>query len=230
MNVNNNYSAHEKGYTNAVTRKQDAYSKGIQNQIANAQKQLQELSSREGLSPEEKIKKRQEIQKQITDLNNQLRQHEIEKRKEKQRAKENSMDEMLGGTNKDRKGKNAGRHKGLSQAGMEAMISADTAMSQAEVQKSVATDMEGRARILKSEIRQDASRGGGTADKEEALAELEQKATDAKASQIDILERAGKEVNESAKEDTPEEDREESGKEKQEEENSPQAVSVNVLV
>ena len=48
---------------------------------------------------EEKMKKRQEIQQQIADLNNQLRQHQIEQRKEQQ-AKKTSMDDMLGGTRK----------------------------------------------------------------------------------------------------------------------------------
>ena len=41
----------------------DSYGRNIQNQIANAQKQLQELSSNENMSLEEKMKKRQEIQK-----------------------------------------------------------------------------------------------------------------------------------------------------------------------
>lgn len=65
----------------------DSYSRNIQSQIANAQKQLQELSSNEEMTLEEKMKKRQEIQQQISDLNMQLRQHQMEQRKEKQQAK-----------------------------------------------------------------------------------------------------------------------------------------------
>ena len=49
----------------------DSVSKNIQNQIANAQKELQELSSNKEMSIEEKMNRRQEIQQQITDLNNQ---------------------------------------------------------------------------------------------------------------------------------------------------------------
>lgn len=56
----------------------DSYSRNIQNQIANAQKQLQELSSNEDMTLEEKMKKRQEIQQQISDLNLQLRQHPLD--------------------------------------------------------------------------------------------------------------------------------------------------------
>ena len=55
----------------------DSFSKSIHNQISNAQKQLQELSENKDMSMEEKMKRRQEIQQQITDLNNQLRQCEF---------------------------------------------------------------------------------------------------------------------------------------------------------
>ena len=56
----------------------DSYSRNIQNQIAGAQKQLQELSSNGDMTLEEKMKKRQEIQQQISDLNMQLRQHQMD--------------------------------------------------------------------------------------------------------------------------------------------------------
>lgn len=62
----------------------DSVSKNIQNQIANAQQKLQDLSSNEELSLEDKMKKRQVIQQEITNLNQQLRQHQIEQRKEQQ--------------------------------------------------------------------------------------------------------------------------------------------------
>ena len=141
-----------------MTKATDSVSKNIQNQIANAQKQLQELSANKDMSIEEKMKKRQEIQQQITDLNNQLRQHQIEQRKEQQ-AKKSSMDDMLGG-NKKTAPKAGNQSTGLSQASMKAMISADSAMAQAQVQGSVATKMEGRAGVLESEIKLDAALGG----------------------------------------------------------------------
>ena len=72
----------------------DSVSKNIQNQIANAQQKLQDLSSNEELSLEDKMKKRQEIQQEITNLNQQLRQHQIEQRKEQQ-SKKSSMDDMV---------------------------------------------------------------------------------------------------------------------------------------
>lgn len=206
MRINSNYNGQETSYAGVAGKPQDAYSKGIQSQIANVQKQLQSLSSREGMSPEEKMKKRQELQRQINDLNNQLRQHEIEQRKERQKQK------TEGGS-------------------MEAMISADAAMNQAQVQNSVATDIEGSARILKSEIRQDAARGGDTSDKQEALAELEERAANATAAQMDILESVDKEMKESENGGTQETDKEKVEKTAQEKtENSSQDAFVDVFV
>ena len=75
----------------------DSIRKNLQSQIANAKKQLQELSTNKEMSLEEKMKKKQEIQQQIADLNNQLRQHQITQRKEQQ-AKKTSMNDMLGGS------------------------------------------------------------------------------------------------------------------------------------
>ena len=177
----------------------DSVSKNIQNQIANAQKQLQELSSNKEMSIEEKMKKRKEIQQQITDLNNQLRQHQIEQRKEQQ-AKKTSMDDMLGGTRRTvPKGGNQG--VGLSQASMKAMMSADSAKAQAQVQGSVATKLEGRAGILESEIKLDSARGGNVEKKQEELAEVEQMAAEVQSAQMNTLAEANKELEAAAKAD-----------------------------
>ena len=171
----------------------DSYSRNIQNQIANAQKQLQELSSNEEMTLEEKMKKRQEIQQQISDLNMQLRQHQTEQRKEKQQAKGTSMDDMLGGT---KGGKSGSKSAGLAQASMTAMISADTSIKQAKVQGSVATSMEGRAGVLESEIKN--NHGSDVTKKKEELADVTQKAQAATASQMNTLAEANKAVEEAA--------------------------------
>ena len=96
MTINGISGANTQAAQIGMNQAMDSYSKNIQNQIANAQKQLQELSSNEEMTLEEKMKKRQEIQQQISDLNMQLRQHQIEQRKEQQ-SKGASMDDMLGG-------------------------------------------------------------------------------------------------------------------------------------
>ncbi len=171
----------------------DSYSRNIQNQIANAQKQLQELSSNEEMTLEEKMKKRQEIQQQISDLNMQLRQHQMEQRKEKQQEKGTSMDDMLGGT---KGGKSGSKSTGLSQASMTAMISADTSIKQAKVPGSVATSMEGRAGVLESEIKN--NHGADVTKKKEELADVTQKAQAATASQMNTLAEANKAMEEAA--------------------------------
>ncbi len=99
----------------------DAYTKSLQNQIANAQKQLQELSSNKDMEIEEKMKKRQEIQQQISELNMQLRQHQMELRREKQQEKRASMDDTSGMGNTGR-AKAESNSAGLSQTSMTAMI------------------------------------------------------------------------------------------------------------
>lgn len=174
----------------------DSVSRNIQNQIANAQKQLQELSSNEDMTLEEKMKKRQEIQQEITTLNQQLRQHQIEQRKEQQRGG-TSMDDMLGGSRKAAKTGNKG--SGLSQASIQAMISADSSMKQAKVQGSMATQMEGKAGVLESEIKMDKGRGASTEKKEEELADLQAKAQAATAAQVSTLADASKAMEEAAK-------------------------------
>lgn len=179
----------------------DSYSRSIQKQIANAQKQLQELSSNEDMTLEEKMKKRQEIQQQISDLNMQLRQRQMEQRKEKQQAKGSSMDEMLGGSGNTGSAKTGSKGAGLSQGSMTAMISADSSMKQAKAQGSVATKMEGRAGVLQSEIKLDKARGTDTLKKEEELADVQQKAQAAISSQLSTLADAGKTMEEAAQAD-----------------------------
>lgn len=175
----------------------DSFSKSINNQIANAQKQLQELSENKDMSMEEKMKRRQEIQQQITDLNNQLRQHQIEQRKEKQEQAAKSAE-------KKESGKNENKGAGLSQASMTAIISADAALSQAKVHGSVATKMEGRAGVLEAEIKLDSANGGNVEAKKEELAKVQQKAVAAGTSQTDTLVSAGKDIEEASKEDKTE--------------------------
>ncbi len=66
-------------------------------------------------------------------------------------------------------------------------------MKQAKIQGSVATKLEGRANVLKAEVKQ----GGGNVEaKKEEIAELEQKAENATASQMSTLVEANKAVEE----------------------------------
>ena len=81
MRINGFSGTNTQTGTMGMTQGNDSVSKNIQNQIANAQQKLQDLSSNEEMSLEDKMKKRQEIQQEINNLNQQLRQHQIEQRK-----------------------------------------------------------------------------------------------------------------------------------------------------
>lgn len=184
----------------------DSYSRNIQNQIADAQKQLQELSSNEDMTLEEKMKKRQEIQQQISDLNVQLRQHQMEQRREKQQAKGSSMDDMLGGTGNTSSAKAENKSTGISQASMTALISADSSMKQAKVQGNVTSRFEGRAGVLEIEIKLDESRAvnglsANTEGKKAELVEVEQKAMDVTAAQMETLGEVNQSIEEAEKTD-----------------------------
>ena len=194
MRINSINGTNTQTGTIGMAQANDSVSKNIQNQIANAQKKLQELSSNEELSIEDKMKKRQEIQQEINNLNQQLRQHQIEQRKEQQSKKSSSMDDMV----VDTKNTSAKKGTGLSQASMQSIISADSFMKQAKVQGSMATQMEGKAGVLESEIKMDKGRGASTEKKEEELADLQAKAQAATAAQVSTLADANKKMEEAA--------------------------------
>ncbi|MCR5203635.1 MAG: FlxA-like family protein, partial [Lachnospiraceae bacterium] len=146
----------------------DATSKNLQSQIANAQKQMQELGSNKDMSPEAKMEKRKEIQEQINELQNQLRQHQIEQRKENLQRSTSTMEDMLGG-NRQNSQPSAG-------GSMQAILSADSAMTQVKAQGKARAQVKGETKILKSEIRQDGARGGNVEKKQEQLEKTEARA------------------------------------------------------
>lgn len=218
---------------------EDAVSKRLQQQIDNAQKKLQEISANSEMSTEEKMKMRQEIQKEIADLNSQLRQHQMELRKKemedaKKKQAENASAAEQSGHSKAGKGKNDSVDVQISAEGMQAMISADGAMKQAKVQGSVANTMEGRANVLEIEIQMDGARGGDTSAKEAQLADVRQTAQEATASQMSTLAEARETLAEANKSSvdtagTQKEDEKETEKaeEKKEREKDGSAVSAS---
>ncbi|MCM1088132.1 MAG: FlxA-like family protein [Muribaculaceae bacterium] len=190
----------------------DPLSKDLQRKIADVQKQMQELSAKDGYSAEEKAKMRQEFQKELNELNNQLRQHQIEMRREKQQEQAASKEASTQNNAADTAHKDSQKN-GLSQVGMESMIAADVSIKNAKVLSGVATKMEDRAGVLKMEIKLDGSRGGDTKGKEAELADMEQKAADAAASALGTLADAGKAMEAAAKtEQTTEKSEDEAGK------------------
>lgn len=172
--------------------KSDPVSKSIQEQITNAQKRLQELAANESMPPEEKMKKRQEIQMEITSLNQQLREHQAEQRKS-QLEKSGPKDKMsVAGGNKAAAETGSA---GLSQASMQTLLSAETSMKQASVQGGMAKQMEGRTRVLEMELKQDGGRGA-VEKKMAELSGLRQKIRTAGNSQMSALTKANQTLEE----------------------------------
>jgi len=203
-----------------ITQTDDAVSKNIKKQISNVQKALQELSSNEEISTEEKMKKRQELQQEITDLNNQLKQHQIELRKEKQQKMNQKTPAENLSNKKPQKNK---QDLELSQAGMKTIISADSGIKQAQVQGNVAKKMENKADVLKVEIMLDESRAtGGKTAKTEAkraeLAEMKKISINATSEQMDTLEETNQEIKEAQKTEWNTKKAEENNKEEKEKE------------
>ncbi|MBO5524180.1 MAG: FlxA-like family protein [Roseburia sp.] len=177
-----------------VTPTTDMYTKNIQQQIMDNQKKMQDISSDHKMSVEEKMKKRQEIQQEISDLNNQLRQHLAEKQKEQQQEQKKA--ETQAASAQSTSSQETGI--GIPGIGMSAMISAGTSLKQAQSHDSVKVKLEGRAGVLRAEIKQDAPRGNVEA-KERELAEIEKKVSDVSSAQMSSLKGANQAMKEAAK-------------------------------
>ena len=197
INMNNISELHKSRATFQINQNQqmDSYSKSLQEQINNANEQLQSLGDDKEMSIDEKMKKRQEIQKQITDLQNQLRQHHIEQKKENRQSKGSSVEDMLGGKQTAKSSKAA---KGISTASMKALISADSAINQVEAGGAVKANLKGKAGILETEIKLDSARGKDVEKKQEQLADIESRNRDIESNQLEVLNRADKELDKAA--------------------------------
>lgn len=168
----------------------DPVSKDLRRQIEDLQKQMQELSANQEMPMETKMKKRQELQKQISELEVQLRQHQMEVKREenqKKKSRESSFDDLLG--TKPQEKQSGKQSMGMSAGSMEALISADVSMKQADVHGSTATKMEDRAGVIETEIMLDSGRSGSSniAFKEEELAKTKAIADQAVSSQMEAL-------------------------------------------
>lgn len=181
----------------------DPVSKELERQIAEAKQAMQGLSAAEGKSPEEKMQERQELQKKITNLEQQLRQHQIEQRKEQQSAK-NEVDELTGA---DRRQNQDGDEAIFSKEGMNALVSADSAIKQAKVQGRVSGQLDAQAKALRTEIKLDGGRGNAEA-KENALADLEQRAASAMQAQGETLAGAAEKLRETSERENEQEEKE----------------------
>lgn len=181
----------------------DPVSKDLQTQIEKLKNDLKEISANQDMPTDAKMKKRQEIQKQISELEVQLRQHQIEAKKEERQKKkeESSFDDLMG--TKPQEKQNSSQNTGMSAGSMEAMISADVSVKQAGVNGSTAKKMENKANVLETEIQLDSGRGGSSnvGLKEAELAKAKETAEKATASQMDSLAQASKTLQDASEEE-----------------------------
>lgn len=189
------------GMTVGKSGQMDTESKNLQQQIERLQNNLKELSANADMPADTKMKKRQEIQKQISELQIQLRQHQIDVQREAREKKneKSSFDDLTGTKNQEKQ--NGSPDVGISTGSMTTMISADVSLKQADIHGSVAQKMENRANVLKQEIKLDSSRGGDTSRKEAELADVEATSKKAASSQLTSLAEAGEELKNASEKD-----------------------------
>ncbi len=193
--------------TSMAFASQDPLSRDIQSQIEAKKQELQSLSEKQDLSPEQKTKKRQEIQQEITALEQELRQHEIDVRKEQQSSRKNAIEESLGTDHTSGKTSSSGKgNAGFSEKSAEAILSAEGKLKAAQAQGNVKTKMEGHAGVLESEIKIDKSKGQDTAKKEEELSKTEQKIASVAEDQGTTLGKGIKDLRDAGKEDRKSQD------------------------
>lgn len=182
----------------------DPVSKDLRRQIEDLQKRLQELSANQEMPAETKMKKRQEMQKQISELEIQHRQHQMDVKREQVRKKKesgNAFDELTGAKQLEKK--NGKQGTGMSAGSMEALISADASMKQADVHGHIAQKADNRAGVLETEIALDQGRGGSSniEFKKEELADAKALADQAASAQMESLAEANETVQDAAKEE-----------------------------
>lgn len=186
----------------------DAYSKGIMKEIENIRQQMQELSQNDSLSMEEKMKKKQQLQQRINELNNKLRKHQIEQRRQKQESSAGKNDMLPESPEKFSKENTNGVSGGLSAGSMQAVISADASMEISKAGRRAANGLKATARVLKGEIKADGGRGNVEA-KQKQLQEVEERAENAMTSQMKRMTEAVHDMKQTARpsEETEEEER-----------------------
>lgn len=155
-------------------QKTDTVAQGLQRQIQRTEEQIAKLSEQENLTPEEKQKKKKELEEKLNSLKQQLQQHEIEKKKAEQEEKTRKIQEELEKKEAERREQRGEEERnGMSNAGMHAMIFAGKSMEQANAIHRVKTSMEGEAHRLKGAIAAEESRGGDVSELKSQLGELE---------------------------------------------------------
>lgn len=182
------------GVTPSSISPTDSETKSIQNEITNQSQRLNRLSSDSEMSAEEKAKKRQEIQKEIAELNRKLRmlrmqqKEDDKKAQEEQEAKTSVIKEQIAETSKEET-ENKSSENGLKDSEKEdaleqlektsippqnikKLLEAGTLLQKERIQQSVSHKETSAENILEAEIKSDKLYGTDTSAKEEKLASM----------------------------------------------------------
>jgi len=174
--------------------------KSIQNEITSQSQRLNRLSSDSKMSAEEKAKKRQEIQKEIAELNRKLRMLRMEQKEEdkktqkEQEAKTSVIKEQITETSKEESKKDSKDADGISSKDskfyeeeneveelektaippqdIQKLLEAGTLLQKDRIQQSVQRQETSAENILDAEIKSDKLYGTDPSAKEEKLASM----------------------------------------------------------
>lgn len=164
----------------------DTETKDIMNQISNKQQNLNRLSSDSEMSSAEKAKERQEIQKQIAELNRKLQMLRMEKKEEtKELEKEEEKKAVLEEENKEKVSKLEAEKsisveklekqqvKGnISPQNIQKLLETGAAVQRDRIQQSVEQEEKAVQKILEAEMKMDKLYGTDTSIKKEKLYSL----------------------------------------------------------
>jgi len=169
----------------------DRESKNLENQIMNKQQRLKHLDSDVEKTAEEKAKERQEVQKQIAELNRKLQLLREEKRKEAAEAAKAQEQKVL--LNEERIKSDDAEKQSEEDAtkvqeenkvklyppveNIQKILASDAVIQQERVLESVAGRKDGREHVLEAEIQSDKLYGQDTSAKREALSASRKKGT-----------------------------------------------------
>lgn len=182
------------GVTPSSISPTDSETKSIQNEITSQSQRLNRLSSDSEMSAEEKAKKRQEIQKEIAELNRKLRmlrmqqKEDDKKAQEEQEAKTSVIKEQIAETSKEET-ENKSSENGLKDSEKEdaleqfektsippqnikKLLESGTLLQKERIQQSVFHKETSAENILEAEIKSDKLYGTDTSAKEEKLASM----------------------------------------------------------
>ena len=165
----------------SITGSSDA-SKNLQNQIMSKEQNLSKISNDASLDAREKAKKRQELQREIEELNRKLeliriRQEENEKAAKAKAAKADMIKEQSSVNSDDNERADIYAEDKVSKSfpdkadidAIKSVLTSNLILQDELIQQNISTDKENTTRIMQSEIRQDVLYGNDTAKQKEDM-------------------------------------------------------------